>query len=55
MYEYPCILHVNKDTYKFEQDIAVGDKLYLSSYDKPIKVYNRTWKNGIVHFYGKEA
>ena len=52
-YDDGGILHVGKTEIVFEQTIAVGDKLFLRGFDKPVIVKDKEYKGNVAHFYGQ--
>ena len=52
-YDDGGILHVGKTEIVFEQTIAVGDKLFLKGFDRPIAIYDKVYRGNMAHFYGQ--
>lgn len=52
-YDDGGVLHVGNTVVSIEQNIMIGDKLFLRGFDKPVIVQGKEYKGSKVHFYGQ--
>lgn len=50
-----CIVHIGNTNYRLDQDVKIGDKLFLPGRDKPVKVCRGYWYKNVEHFDGVET